>query len=214
MTVHKGQDRTVTQPYRLAARTFVILVVSTLVFLCGSTAGHAQQRDSSGAGSPTKAGNEWIGTRYPPLPDGAAYRGGDSMYRAGDNMRNSPDENYGLSIINVRGRKMIWLNYVVGRTSKGHTKKVVMDVLVLPEVQDDHTLEFGICGTLRSEQSRAQPEPSDMKVDPEIVAVIRRETVKVLTHARRAWRADRDTGRFKEIDPEGVVCLNDALVGH
>lgn len=136
------------------------------------------------------------------------------MYRTGDNMRNSPDENYGLGIINVRGREMIWLNYVVGRTSEGRAKKVVTDVLVPPEVQDDYTLEFGICGTLRSEQFRAQPEPNDVKVDPEIVAVIRRGKMKVLTHARRAWRADRDTGRFKEIDPEGVVCLNDALVGH
>ena len=106
------------------------------------------------------------------------------------------------------------MNYVVGRTSEGRAKKVVTDVLVPPEVQDDYTLEFGICGTLRSEQSRAQPEPNDVKVDPEIVAVIRRGKMKVLTHARRAWRADRDTGRFKEIDPEGVVCLNDALVGH
>lgn len=67
---------------------------------------------------------------------------------------------------------MIWLNRVVGDTSEGCAKKVVTDVLVPPEVPDDYTLEFGICGTLRSAQSGAQPEPSDVKVDPEIVTVM------------------------------------------
>jgi hypothetical protein len=194
-------------------RTFV-LVVLALAFLAGRTACHAQQQDSTGAGSLKRAGNEWIGTRYPPLPDRVTYRGGDNMSRGGGNTGNAPDENYSMSIIDVRGREMIWLNRVVGYTSEGRAKKVVTDVLVPSEVPDDYTLEFGICGTLRSAQSGAQPEPSDVKVDPEIIAVIRKGKTKVLTPARRAWRADRDARRFCEVDPEGIVCLNDALVGH
>ncbi|WP_103030271.1 hypothetical protein [Salinibacter altiplanensis] len=192
----------------------VILVVSALVLLAGRTACHAQQQDSTGAVSSTEAGNEWVGTRYPPLPDGVTYRGGDSMSRGGGNTGNASDKNYGLSLIDVRGREMIWLNRVIGYTSERRAKKVVTDVLVPSEVPGDHTLEFGICGTLRSAQSGSQPEPSDVKVDPEIIAVIEKGKTKVLTHARRAWRADQDTGQFREVDPERIVCLNDALVGH
>jgi len=206
--------RTVSQPHRVAARTPVILVVWTLVFLCGSTAGLAQQPDTSGAGSPTKAGNEWIGTHYPPLPDGASYRGGDSMHAAGNNKSNSSDGEYALSIIDVRGREMIWLNRVIGKASEGRAKKIVTGVLVPPEVPKGYVLEYGICGTERRGHPAAQPEPSDVRVDPEIVAVIRREKTKVLTSARWTWRADRDTGRFKEVDPKGIVCLNDAIIGH
>lgn len=109
---------------------------------------------------------------------------------------------------------MIWLNRVIGYTSEKRAKKVVTDVLVPSEVPGDYTLEFGICGTLRSAQSGAQPELSDVKVDPEIIAVIEKGKTKVLTHARHAWRADQDTGQFREVDPERVVCLKDALVGH
>lgn len=195
-------------------RTFVIMVVSALALLAGRTACHAQQQDSTGAGGPTGDGNEWIGIRYPPLPNGVTYHGGDSMDRGGDSMGNPPDENYSVSVVDFRSREMIWLNRVVGDTSEGRAKKVVTDVLVPPEVPDDYTLEFGICGTLRSAQSGAQLEPSDVKVDPEIVTLMRRGKTKVLTHARHAWRADQDTGQFREVDPERIVCLNDALVGH
>jgi len=185
-----------------------------LAFLFAGPACHAQKQDSISAERPTEVGDEWVGTRYPPLPDGVTYRGGDSMYRGGSSEGDSSDENYSISIMSVHDRLMVWMDRVVGWTSEGRAKKVVTDVLVPPEVPDDHTLEFSICGTLHAEQSRVQPEPSNVKVAPEIVAVIRRGKAKVLTHARRAWRADRDTGQFEEIDPEGIVCLNDALVGH
>jgi len=195
-------------------RLSVPLGTFLLAFLFAGPACHAQQQESIGAEPPTEVGNEWIGTRYPPLPDGVTYRGGDRMDRGGSRVGDSPDENYSISIMSVHDRLMVWMDRVVGWTSEGRAKKVVTDVLVPPELPEDHILEFGICSTLHSEQSRVQPEPSDVKVDPEIVTVIRRGKAKVLTHARRAWRADRDTGRFQEIDPEGIVCLNDALVGH
>jgi len=204
----------VSRPHRVATPAPVILVAWALMFLCSSTAGLAQQPDTSGAGNPTKAGNEWIGARYPPLPDGAAYHSGDNMYRWGVTMRNSPDGNHSLSMMEVRGREMVWLNRVVEKASDERSKKVVTGVLVPPRVPEDYALQLGICGTLRSEQSRARLKPSDVKVDPEIVAVIRREKVKVLTHVHQAWRADWDTGRFKEIDPEEIACLNNAIIGH
>lgn len=196
-------------------RLSVPLGTFLLAFLFGGPACYAQQQDSIGAERPTEVGDEWVGTRYPPMPDGVTLRGGDSMYDYGSSTEDSPNENYSMSIVDARGWLMVWMDRVVGWTSEGRAKAVVTDVLVLPEISEDYVLEFGsICGTFSSERAHVQPEPSDVTYDPEIVAVLRRGKAKVLTHARRAWRADRDAGRFEEIDPEGIVCLNDALVGH
>jgi len=195
-------------------RLSVPLGTLLLAFLFGGPVCHAQQQDSTSADRPRQTANEWIGTRYPPLPRGVTYHGGDSMDRGGSRMEDSSDENYSISIISAHDQQMVWMNRIVGRTTEGRAKKVVTDVLVPPEVPDDYTLEFGICGTLDSDPSRGQPEPSEVTVDPEMITVVRKGKTKVLTEVRRAWRADQDTGRFREIQPHGIVCLNDALVGH
>jgi hypothetical protein len=87
-----------------------------------------------------------------------------------------------------------------------------MDVLELPKHSEEEWVMLALCGTVPPTHE-GQPEPEDIDIDAEIIAIVRAGEADVLTDILHAWRADRATGRFQPIEVVGIGCLNDRTSG-
>lgn len=67
---------------------------------------------------------------------------------------------------------------------------------------------LAICGTLHP-GAATTPEPEEVVLDPEIVAIARSAGAAVLTGIEQAWRANPATGKFEPIPTAEMACLND-----
>jgi hypothetical protein len=54
------------------------------------------------------------------------------------------------------------------------------------------------------------PDVGNFKFDPEVIVYDMYDRTKDSFPAIRAWRANVKTGKFKEISPDGISCINEA----
>lgn len=165
--------------------------------LLGAGACEARQ---AGAPAAAVASSDWVGTRYPPMPQGVEIHRGTTI--------GTPDTaHYAIAEVTAGGDRLLWLARRAGEEA-GRQLWDVTDVLRLPELGPDRWLVLALCGAPRP-GAVAPFEPEDVVLDPAIVAIARSAPEDVLTRIDRAWRADRRAGRFESIATTGVVCLNE-----
>lgn len=152
----------------------------TLGLLLGACGGGGRDGDRPG---------EYVGTTFPPLPDGLA---------SGGMMSFPPDTTgaYGLQLVFGPERQMLWLSEAAaGQDAPGARR--VLAVLDIPSGEPNVSLIYtpGACRL-------------DGTSDPEIVALARVQFAPVLEDIVLAWRADRGAARFTPVPAERVTCRN------
>ncbi|HEX7117752.1 MAG TPA: hypothetical protein VF212_03140 [Longimicrobiales bacterium] len=168
-----------------------------LAGLLGAGACEARQ---AGAPAAAVASGDWVGTRYPPLPQGIEIHRGTTLGTA-DTAR------YAIAEVSAGGDRLLWLARRAGGDA-GPPLWDVTDALELPELGPDRWVVLALCGAPRP-GAGTPLEPEDVALDPAIVAIARADEEAVLTAIEHAWRADRGTGRFERVETAGVVCLNE-----
>ena len=181
------------------------------LFFAGSTC-HAhqrdtsQQQDSTGAAAPANAAQQWIGTRYPPLPGSVTDRGGATV-------GNALHARFAINDVVAGGRHLLWLTRLTGRKPSGEAISVVTDVLTAPGTAANQAIYYaGLCGRLPPEAPPAgQLKPSDVTLDPKIVAFVKPdESVWAQKDIQEAWRVDRASVRFVPIrQTDLLVCFSE-----
>lgn len=83
-------------------------------------------------------------------------------------------------------------------TKGSRMKFCLLDILEVPKLKKNQYLDFGN-GML------------NQKPDPEIISIIEVTNPDVLTYTNviKAWRANRKTGKFEEMDTKGIVVNNE-----
>lgn len=177
-----------------------VLVVTVFLIALSATSGRAQQRDSL-----TAAGRDsLLRARYPSLPT-------HPMVRYGATLGTADTATFAIAEDHVAGRDILWLGRKAARVA-GTASWTVMDVLELPELSDEEWVMLALCGPVPLTHE-GHLEADNVKLDTEIVAIVRAGEADVLTDILHAWRADRMTGRFKLIEVAAIGCLNDRTSG-
>ena len=183
---------------RVARRLLPVLALVAIGFTV--TTCRAQQ-NGAGNDSTGEAGRVWIDTRFPPYPAGVTPLGASTIGIA-------TEARFSIQDVQVDSVRMLWLSRIVERAD-GAARFAVSDVLVVPESAQDVELAYGLCG-LVPETGQGPADADDLKDDPEIVAMVRADTVPILTDVVRAWRADTDSGRFLPLEPNGIGCRSES----
>lgn len=136
----------------------------------------------------------YVGLRYRELPAGLQGGGG---WLVGSGNRNGE---LAVTKISKGSQQMLWLETVVAYDSTGKAQYQVIDVLTLPPLASSEEIAGGSGYYCRI----------NGKYDPELVTIAKTEsdTVQYMKRIRKAWRANRSTGRFEEIAPRNIACEN------
>jgi hypothetical protein len=107
------------------------------------------------------------------------------------------DNEYGLSSYKKGPIDLIAFERVI-RQANGETKYSLIDIL---EINDRGKNQYIICGLCRLNE----------KTDKDIVAVYqdKNSDVQFYTKIIKAWKANRKTGKFEQIDTKGIDCINE-----
>lgn len=152
------------------------------------------------AGSRTSqsvSADSWVGLIYESgsLPGDAESRGGSVIDTA---------FTYAVTEASLAGERFLLLDSLVAHTDEGKAVWMILDTQHLPEMSDSQSLLYGLSAcNLRGD------EP-----DLELIAIVAYEgkaftDVEVFRDIRAAWRASIEAGRFEEVDPAEVECVNE-----
>lgn len=128
-----------------------------------------------------------IGLKYGPgVPKGYEDLGGGIMA----DQRHALTE-FGLQYVRSRKDEMMWFCRIVGKDPSGKPIFQIMDVLALPRRDKNEIVTWFACffNGRRNEQ-------------------IITYTDKYFFKVHRAWFADRQAGKIREISPQGIVCAD------
>lgn len=145
----------------------------------------------------------FIGLGLQPWPAGVDDIGGGVL----QNREGSVGASFILHSVRVRGRPMLWLAEVTGRTTAprfdadgrqiGSTSAPVSrvaDVVLLPPLYPGERVQWRDC-----EDPSGQPVIAYVRVD---------QSVRHMGDVRLAWRADFDQQKLLTTSPVGVRCVN------
>ena len=154
-------------------------VAAVLLLACGGA--------DDGADVANRTAASFVGTTYPPLPDGLASAG----------MHMFPQSGMALDLVFGSDRQMLWLSRTAAGADTDGGREVVA-VLDIPREEQNVQLVYrpGACRL-------------DGTVDSTLVALARFTFTPELDEVVLAWRADPDAGTFATVPAEGVACTND-----
>jgi hypothetical protein len=133
----------------------------------------------------------YIGTNYPPLPEGFSRRYGLVIWDSDD---------FSLARISDGERDMLWLAKMTSRDANGHAIWEIKDILVLPNLDIEVVLVDDLC-MLNGEMN---PEIIAIgKTDDRVYSTRHLPNEKILF----AWRANTSLGIFQSIPTKGVECF-------
>ena len=134
---------------------------------------------------------KYIGTAYPPLPEG--WRQGRQSITF-----SAAEGEYAIVELLQEDQQMLWFLKSTGRDAQGHLTWTVVDMLVRSEIKEKGGFLWSAC------------KLGD-KLDDEIVALGESKTPK-MDPIHLAWRADHSTGHFEPISIEGLICVDENAV--
>lgn len=145
---------------------------------------------SPGPGNPSgPAGASLVGTRFgPDMPKGYEEIGGGVMSDETHRMTG-----YAIQIVRKNELEMAWLSSVTGSGPSGRPVFQIRDVLVLPKRKRGEIVTWFACC-------------SGGRRNDAIIAYTDRYYCRVL----RAWVADRQRGKIREVSTGGIVCQDPA----
>jgi hypothetical protein len=91
-----------------------------------------------------------------------------------------------------------WFEIIVARDSKGTPTFQVIDVLKLPKLSKSDTRAGGAGSPCLLKGVR----------DLEIVAIAQYQDAEYWRQIKKAWRSNRNSGKFEEISPRNIACEN------
>lgn len=94
--------------------------------------------------------------------------------------------------------QLVWLCKLIRRDHEGKIYLKILDILILPILNEDEQLFMGTC----SFQSQ---------LDPEIIAIVKFIESEAINEIRHAWRTNRNKQRFEEVPVSLVSCLDESL---
>ena len=133
----------------------------------------------------------FIGTKYPPLPEGFTQRYGLVIWDSDD---------FSLDRISDGDRDMLWLSKLISRDINGHAILELKDILVLPNLDIEVVLVDDLC------MLNGYPNSEIIaigKTDKEVYSTRQLPNEKILF----AWRANTSLGIFQSIPTKGVECF-------
>lgn len=138
-------------------------------------------------GAPKYTGHRYGSTQ----PKGVKYIGGSLISELDDQTE------YGIAEVH-RGRvKALWFERLIRRDEKGIPYWELKDVLVVPPYPKSQLLSYSFC-------------LMNNLPDKEIVAIVDYQPdAEYFTRVRKAWRANRQTGKFEVIPTKGIKCTNE-----
>ncbi len=108
------------------------------------------------------------------------------------------DDEYVIDHVSRGNIQLVWLCKLTRRDSQGRPYLKILDILVLPAMENDEQLLLGTCNF--QDQS-----------DAEIIAIAKFIESEARNEIRRAWRANRRTQHFEEVSPDRVECVDESL---
>lgn len=139
---------------------------------------------------------EFVGLRYPPVPDDVREDGG-TMIAVGGRFE------YALNVIARDSTTYVWLSRLTDRNAAGEPGFEVRAAQRIPALDSGEALLVGRCRLKGGDANERS-----------VFAIARaggHEADSVLTDIRRAWRADVATGAILDVPADSVICANDVL---
>lgn len=133
----------------------------------------------------------FIGTKYPPLPEGLTQRYGLIIWGTDD---------FSLARISDGDRDMLWLSKMISSDVNGHAIWEIKDILVLPNLDIEVVLVDDLC--MLNGESNSEIIAIG-KTDNEVYSTRHLPNEKILF----AWRANTSLGVFQSISTKGVECF-------
>ena len=122
-----------------------------------------------------------IGTTYPPLPP-------DIVKESSSTIGEKTPATHELAWVTTPNGPMLWFSRRAGMFRREVTWTIT-DVLMIPRLEREQFLIFGLCGAVRSGVARPTDQ-SALALDPELIAIVLATDEPVRTHLERAWRAN------------------------
>lgn len=94
--------------------------------------------------------------------------------------------------------QFVWFCKLTKRDNQGRPYLKILDILVLPPMENDEQLLMGTCNF-------------QTQSDPEIIAIAKFIESEARNEIRVAWRANRTKQRFEEISPSLIECYDESL---
>ena len=104
---------------------------------------------------------------------------------------------FGVREVSKGKVKMLWFERIAERDQKRVLGWQVLDVLILPPIKKHQVLATSSCFIAK-------------EFEPEVIALFDNQDNEYLTRTRRAWRANRLTGKFEDLPVRGVRCKNES----
>ncbi|MFM7408890.1 MAG: hypothetical protein ACKO3K_20085 [Cuspidothrix sp.] len=100
---------------------------------------------------------------------------------------------YSISHVVKKNQEMLWFQ-IITRDKYGINNHQVIDVLNLPKLNKSEGINsFCLIKGVR---------------DPEITAIIKYQETEYFKNIKKAWRANRKSGKFEQIFTRNIVCEN------
>lgn len=135
----------------------------------------------------------WVGVIYEggSLPGAAEYRSGSVI---------DTTFTYAVTEASLANERFLLLDSLVAHTDDGRAVWKILDAFRLPALEESESLIDVGCNEVG-----AEPES--------IFAIVRHEgmvftDIEIFHDIRAAWRASIEAGRFVELDPGNVECVN------
>jgi len=128
------------------------------------------------------------------LPDGLKLR---NHFLIGSKQGVDIPLDFGIREVAKGSVKMLWFERVAERDGQRVSQWEILDVLVLPQIRKSQVLANSYCFIGK-------------EYEPDVFAIFENQDKEYLTRARRAWRANRLSGKFEEIPLRGVRCENES----
>ena len=173
------------------------LRIKSILVLCFLLLVSVSARPQSVIDNRTEYEKKFIGLKFSnrdKLPDNLKSSSGYML----DTVNNTE---FALKEVLTRNRVMIWFERFLFRDSTGNAHFEVIDVLLLPQLKKNQIIIFGTCLYV-----------GDSGYDPEIVAIGDDSGKPEVDHIRRAWRANRLTGKFELESVEYLRAINESRI--
>lgn len=129
----------------------------------------------------------FVGMRYVQLPKGYEHLIGTML----------EDKMHGVTVVERMTGKMAWLGKIVGYRKDGKAEWEVVDILVLPPLQEGQELT-DICN------NEIRGRRYTITIATFNNATGDRKTVKI----HHAWQVDLQSKRFERIPTQGIECID------
>jgi hypothetical protein len=132
----------------------------------------------------------YIGLRYRDIPKGLKDLGGWIVGNP------QAGREYAIAHVKKGNQEMLWFEILVSIDSQGKPTFQVIDVLNLSKLNKSD--QIGHNGSCLLKGVR----------DPEIVAIVKYQDSEYWRQIKKAWRSNRNLGKFEEISPRNIACEN------